>query len=101
MAEYCGAENPKCLYFGDHLVQDVLAADMSRLDAVAILEELEQEDPTSDYVSVSRSLQLTSLHSDIISISVIRVQAAQQAVAVGVLSSGTKASYPVAAAGRR
>ena len=40
MAEYCGSESPKCLYFGDHLIQDVLAAHLSRLDAVAIVEEV-------------------------------------------------------------
>jgi len=46
MAEYCGVENPKCIYFGDHLIQDVLAAGrLDRVDSVAILEELEVEDP--------------------------------------------------------
>lgn len=40
MAEYCGLDKPKCLYFGDHLIQDVLAADLSHLDAIAVVEEV-------------------------------------------------------------
>ena len=47
MAEYCGVDYPKCLYFGDHLIQDVLAADLSRLDVVAMVEELAAENQTS------------------------------------------------------
>ena len=43
MGECCGETEPKCLYFGDHLVQDILAADISRLNTVAIVEELVAE----------------------------------------------------------
>lgn len=43
MAWYCGVDHPKFLYFGDHLIQDVLAADISRLDVVAMVEELAAE----------------------------------------------------------
>ena len=46
MGQYSGEDEPKCLYFGDHLIQDVLAADISRLHTVAIVEELVAE--TSD-----------------------------------------------------
>ncbi|XP_046456839.1 5'-nucleotidase domain-containing protein 1-like [Daphnia pulex] len=43
MAWCCGVDHPKVLYFGDHLIQDVLAADTSRLDVVAMVEELAAE----------------------------------------------------------
>lgn len=43
MAEYAGVDHPKCLYFGDHLIQDIQAADCSRLDVVAMVEELAAE----------------------------------------------------------
>lgn len=53
MAEYCGVDRPKCLYFGDHLIQDVVAADTSRLHVVAMVEELAAE---SQQLSDDRSL---------------------------------------------
>lgn len=43
MAEYAGVERPKCLYFGDHLIQDVVAADLANMDVIAIVEELGAE----------------------------------------------------------
>lgn len=43
MAEYAGVDHPRCLYFGDHLIQDVVAADANRLEVVAIVEELAAE----------------------------------------------------------
>lgn len=43
MAEYSGADHPRCLYFGDHFIQDVVAADLNRLEVVAIVEELAAE----------------------------------------------------------
>lgn len=43
MSWCCGVDHPKFLYFGDHLIQDVLAADVSRLDVVAMVEELAAE----------------------------------------------------------
>ena len=43
MGEFGGVAQPRCLFFGDHLIQDVLAADRCRIDAVAIVEELAAE----------------------------------------------------------
>ena len=44
MAHYMDKKRPKCLYFGDHLIQDVLAADRyANVDAVAVVEELSAE----------------------------------------------------------
>lgn len=62
MAEYCGVESPKCIYFGDHLIQDVLAAGrLDRVDSVAILEELEVEDPIVS-INISNQSWLFSNH---------------------------------------
>lgn len=43
MGQFSGEDEPKCLYFGDHLIQDILAADISRVHTVAIVEELVAE----------------------------------------------------------
>lgn len=55
MAEYAGVERPRCLYFGDHLLQDVLAADSAGVDVVAVVEELEAE-ASDDWSSKRPSL---------------------------------------------
>lgn len=54
MAEFCDQERPKCLYFGDHLIQDVVAADLCRLDVVAIVEELDAENHDGSLLNSKR-----------------------------------------------
>ena len=43
MEAFSDVEQGRCLFFGDHLIQDVLAARRSRIDTVAIVEELGAE----------------------------------------------------------
>lgn len=64
MAEYCGVDHPKCLYFGDHLIQDVVAADLSRLDVVAMVEELAAENQTGPDISLLYSKRWGSFFYD-------------------------------------
>lgn len=64
MAEYCGVDHPKCLYFGDHLIQDVLAADLSRLDVVAMVEELAAENHKGSDVALLHSKRWGSFFYD-------------------------------------
>jgi len=47
MAHFIGpdVEHPHCVFFGDHLIQDVLAADRCGVDAVAIVEEVDEANP--------------------------------------------------------
>ena len=64
MAEYCGVDYPKCLYFGDHLIQDVVAADLSRLDVVAMVEELAAENASTGQPTLLNSKRWGSFFYD-------------------------------------
>lgn len=59
MAQYCDTERPHCLYFGDHLIQDVLAASRMRVETVAIVEEMAAE----GMVGVAAAADRAALHS--------------------------------------
>ena len=53
MAEFGNVDHPRCVFFGDHLIQDVLAADRCHVDAVAIVEELAAEGSLNPYLNSS------------------------------------------------
>ena len=62
MAYYCGMDKPKCIYFGDHLIQDVLAARRyASIDCAAVVEEMAAEGMIN---RADRHPDAGDLHSD-------------------------------------